>query len=93
MSNMSRLNLILQEQAEQMGFETTQDALDAGYEVLGDKLYLSAEKALTDAKNAQLGLLDEVIAYFKEEQGDAEGGIETTMIDKLKTVEQYIKEN
>lgn len=33
MSKMSQLNLELQEQAEELGFETVQEALDNGYEV------------------------------------------------------------
>ena len=36
MSKMSRLNLQLQEQAEEMGFSTVQEALDNGYHVVED---------------------------------------------------------
>ena len=38
MSRMGNYNLILQEQAEEYGFETTQDALDAGYMAVDDVL-------------------------------------------------------
>lgn len=44
-------------------------------------------------KEEQLNLLDEVISYLKAEQGDAEGGVETYMINNLMAVERYIKEN
>lgn len=88
MGKMKEVALELQEH----GFESLDEARDNGYELIGTTLYKTAEKALQDEKDEQLDKLDEVIAYFKEEQGEAEGGIETYMIDKLKDVEKYIKE-
>ncbi len=88
MSRMGRIALELQEH----GFETIEEAEANGYELIDTTLYKTAERALQEEKDEQLDKLDEVIAYFKEEQGEAEGGVETYMIDKLKDVEKYIKE-
>ena len=38
MSRISDYNLMLQEQAEQLGFSTTQEALDAGYVIDNDRI-------------------------------------------------------
>ncbi len=92
MSKMGRLFLALTEQANELGYESIEDAERHGYEVFGDKLYLTAEKALQEEKDEQLDKLDEVIAYLKEECDDETCERPTFMIDNLRDVEKYIKE-
>ena len=85
MSKMGRVALELQEH----GFESLQEAQEQGFELVGDKLYLRADKALQNVREELLGYVDEVIAYLKTEQGDDKA----YMVDNLKEVERYIKEN
>lgn len=85
MSKMGRVALELQEH----GFESLQEAQEQGFELVGDKLYLRADKALQNVREELLGYIDEVIAYLKAEQGDDKA----YMVDNLKEVEKYIKEN
>lgn len=92
MSRMSWLHVVLSEKASELGYKSIEEAVADGYDIVGEELLKTADKALQEEKDEQLDKLDEVIAYFKEEQGEAEGGIETYMIDKLKDVEKYIKE-
>lgn len=93
MSMMGRLNMKLQEDAEEFGFSTVQEALDAGYEVVGEKLYLPIDKTFYQPREDALDMLDEVISYLKAQCNDEECGVETYMIGNLREVEKYIKEN
>jgi len=97
MSKMGRLFLELTEQAQELGYESIEDAERHGYEVFGDKLYLTAEKALQNEKDKQLDKLDEVITYIKDEIADGIADIEKKntayeLLEKLADVEKYIKE-
>ena len=92
MSKMGRLFLELTEQAQELGYESIEDAERHGYEVFGNKLYLTAEKALQNEKDEQLDKLDEVISYLKEECDDDTCERPTFMIGNLRDVEKYIKE-
>lgn len=65
MSKMGRLNLELEEQAQQLGFRSLQDALQAGYEPLGNHLYLSVEKARQNKLEELMGRIDNIIDYIK----------------------------
>lgn len=52
MSKIGSYNLILQEQANELGFETVQEALDNDYEVVDGQLTYSAEKGMESAHKA-----------------------------------------
>lgn len=52
MSKLGDFNLALQEQAEELGFETTQQALDAGCEIGGDSINPILIEPLEAAHNA-----------------------------------------
>lgn len=93
MSRIGRLNLELQEQANELGYETTQEALQDGYDVVDGKLYLTADKVLQNARDEQLGLLDEVISYLKGLDDIDNVDMLSDMVDNLRKVEKYIKEN
>ena len=97
MSKMGRLFLELTEQAQELGYESIEDAERHGYEVFNNKLYMTAEKALQDEKDEQLNKLDEVIAYIRDEISDGIADIEKKntayeLLEKLADVEKYIKE-
>lgn len=100
MSKMGALNLELQEQANELGYSTTQEALDNGLQVqynadgsavlvpfLTDKEML--EQAEQDRRDEILDKIDEAIGYirFYDHQGSDEH------IKNLLEVEEYIKNN
>lgn len=99
MSKMGALNLELQEQANELGYSTTQEALDNGLEVqynsdgsavlvpfLTDKEQEKAEQA---RREDMLDKIDEAIGYirFYDHQDSDEH------IKNLLEVEEYIKNN
>lgn len=88
MSKMGRVALELQEH----GFETIEEAQANGYDLIDDKLYETAGHTIQSEKETQLNLLDEVIGYLKDIEADNEDML-ADMIDNLRTVERYIKEN
>ena len=68
MSKIGNYNLILQEQAEELGFSTTQEAFDNGYEVVEKQngepyltRFLSAEEEQEEAHKAWLKEKEECI--------------------------------
>lgn len=68
MSKIDNYNLILQEQAEELGFSTTQEAFDNGYEVVEKQngepylaQFLSAEDEQEEAHKAWLKEKEECI--------------------------------
>lgn len=70
MSKIGRANLTLQEQAEELGFESVQEALDNGYiavyyEDSDIKLVPKIDKALEDAHAAWEAERDTVIAKLE----------------------------
>ena len=88
MSKMGRIALELQEH----GFETIEEAQANGYDLLDEKLYETAGHAIQNEKETQLNLLDEVISYLKDIEADNEDML-ADMVDNLREVERYIKEN
>lgn len=99
MSKMGALNLELQEQANELGYSTTQEALDNGLQVqynedgtatlvpfLTDKEQEKAEQA---RREDMLDKIDEAIGYirFYDHQDSDEH------IKNLLEVEEYIKNN
>lgn len=97
MSKMGRLYLMLTEQAQELGYEDLEHAQADGYEVVGEKLLETAERALRVEKEEQLNKLDEVIAYIRDEISDGIADIEKKntayeLLEKLADVEKYIKE-
>ena len=83
MSKMGQLNFVLQEQAEELGFETVQEALDNGYEVDYEKQVLidpqeAAHEAWLKEKEEILQKLQKLqrIADFYEGIDVAMGRIE-----------------
>ena len=90
---MSRLNMELTEQANELGFVSLQEALEGGYEVVGDKLYFTADKAIQNAREEQLCYIDEVIDYLRNINDINNKGRMSDMIENLRKVEMYIKEN
>ena len=99
MSKISDLNLALQEQAEELGFETTQEALDAGYEVDYEARelvnpYVLGSDPQTEAHEAWLKERDEVlkglcwaIDYIAEDDDDTTPHI----IAELKHAIEFVK--
>lgn len=100
MSKMGALNLELQEQANELGYSTTQEALDNGLQVqynsdgsavlvpfLTDKEML--EQAEQDRRDEMLDKIDEAIGHirFYDHQDSDEH------IKNLLEVEEYIKNN
>lgn len=84
----------LTEQAYELGFESLQDALQAGYEPLGDKLYLSVEKTREQAREEALSAIDEVLQYLREEIDSEDDDRTIDMKNRLLgVVETFIKEN
>lgn len=92
MSRMSWLHAVLSEKASELGYKSIEDAVADGYDIVGEELLKTAEKALQEEKDEQLNKLDEVIAYLKEECSDEEGSEQTYLIGMLRDVEKYIKE-
>lgn len=89
MSKMGRLNLILTEQANELGYERIEDAVADGYDIVGEELLKTADKVLQEEKDEQLDKLDGVIEYLK---GDKDTDVAGFMIRELEDVEKYIKE-
>lgn len=97
MSKMGRMFLALTEEANELGYESIEDAERHGYEVFNGKLYKTAERALQDEKDEQLDKLDEAMAYIRDEISDGIADIEKKntayeLLEKLADVEKYIKE-
>lgn len=100
MSKMGALNLELQEQANEMGYSTTQEALDNGLQVqynkdgsavlvpfLTDKEML--EQAEQERRDEILDKIDEAIGYIRfYDHKDSDEHIKN-----LLEVEEYIKNN
>lgn len=100
MSKMGALNLELQEQANELGYSTTQEALDNGLKVqynadgsavlvpfLTDKEML--EQAEQDRRDEMLDKIDEAIGYIRfYDHKDSDEHIKN-----LLEVEDYIKNN
>ena len=100
MSKMGALNLELQEQANEMGYSTTQEALDNGLKVqynadgsavlvpfLTDKEML--EQAEQERRDEMLDKIDEAIGYIRfYDHKDSDEHIKN-----LLEVEEYIKNN
>lgn len=61
MSRIGDYNLELQEQANELGFSTVQEALDNDYSVIGDQLTYGYEKGLESAHRAFEGEKKEVL--------------------------------
>ena len=88
MSRIGIYNLELQEQANEYGFETTQEALQGGFTIKDDKL---CPPEPTDPVESLLDGLDEVISYLREELDD---DCERTkkMIEYVLRAERHINE-
>ena len=100
MSKIGALNLELQEQANELGYSTTQEALDNGLQVqynadgsavlvpfLTDKEML--EQAEQDRRDEMLDKIDEAIGYIRfYDHKDSDEHIKN-----LLEVEEYIKNN
>lgn len=89
MSKMSRIALELQEH----GFETIEDAQANGYDLIGNKLYETAEHALSCEKEEQLNNIDNAISYIKSLDDIDNMDLLAQVVDDLRAVEKYIKEN
>lgn len=92
MSKMSWLHAVLSERASELGYKSIEEAVADGYDIVGEELLKTADKALQEEKDEQLDKLDEVIAYLKEECDDETCDRPTFMIGNLRDVEKYIKE-
>ena len=92
MSKMGRLNLILTEQANELGYEKIEDAVADGYDIVGEELLKTADKALQEEREEILDKVDEVITYLKEECDDDTCERPTFMIGNLREVEKFIQE-
>lgn len=94
MSRIGRVNLDLQEQAEELGFETVQSALDCGYKAVfckdGEmKLVQDADAALLEAHEKWEAKKKEIIDKLEMLIQDTEYQVYK---DTLKEVADFIKE-
>ena len=90
MSKIGAYNLELQEQANELGFETTQQALDAGCVVEGDcdqpvliEPLEAAHRAWEKEKERVLEGLDYILRGYNLELNDAE-----KIVDAIKFIEE-----
>ena len=86
MSNISTYNLELQEQANALGFSTTQEALEAGFEVRDGNLCPSNSRSPLEAV---LSGLDEVLAYVKT-NAESDRFTSAKMISHLRRAERFL---
>ena len=102
MSKMSKLAMELDEQAAELGFEGSEEALAKGYEWIIDTqgnavLYKASEEqekaheAWLEEREQVLDKIDEVINYLKEECDDETCERPTFMIGNLREVAKFIK--
>ena len=83
------MNKVIQTELLKNGFNTIEEANEAGYEMVDGKLYLTAEQAFKSEREEVLDRLDGVIEYLRGEKDQDVAGF---MIRELESVEQYIKE-
>ena len=91
MSRMSWLHAVLSEKASELGYKSIEEAVADGYDIVGEELLKTADKALQEEREEILDKVDEVIAYLKEECDDETCERPTFMIGNLREVEKFIQ--